>query len=196
MLRETLRNAQGDNLGIMTRLAITSTILGVAVIAGRAPGIIVPAKFSELMQKFPRSVLWGRVLMGICAVWAGIIMYNAATDDWAWAKPLIVIGVPIAYWLVIQYADQFLALRGLAALLLLVAKLAVDAADLSEMPSRLIITVMSYVMVCAAVWMASAPHQVRDTIGFVTANTTRCRAFCLLGTLVGVMLVVLGLCVY
>jgi hypothetical protein len=180
----------------MTRLAITSTILGVAVIAFRAPGIIVPAKFSECARKFPRSVMWGRILMGICALWAGIIMYNAATDDWAWAKPLIVIGVPIAYWLVIQYAEQFLALRGLAALLLLVAKVVLDAADQSDMPSRLIITVTAYLMVCASVWMASAPHQVRDIIGFVTANTTRCRGFCFLGTLVGVMLVVLGLCVY
>jgi hypothetical protein len=180
----------------MTRLAITSTILGIAIIAGRAPGVIVPAKFSECAQKFPRSVLWGRILMGICAAWAGIIMYNAATDDWSWAKPLIVIGVPIAYWLIIQYADQFLALRGLAALLLLVAKLALDAADLSDMSSRLIITVTAYLMVCASVWMASAPHQVRDTIGFVTANTARCRVFCFLGMMVGVMLVVLGLCVY
>jgi len=180
----------------MTRLAITSTVLGAVMIAGRLPGVIAPAKFSEHAKQFPRSVLWGRVLMAICALWAGVVMYNAASDDWAWAKPLIVIGVPIAYWLVIQFADQFLALRGMAALLLLVAKVALDAADLSDMPARLIVTVLSYVMVCAAVWMASAPHQVRDVIGFVTANTTRCRVFCFLGTLVGVMLVGLGLFVY
>jgi hypothetical protein len=180
----------------MTRLAITSTILGAAIIAGRLPGVIDPTKFSLHAQKFPRSVLWGRVLMAVCALWAGVVMYNAATDDWAWAKPLIVIGVPVAYWLVVQYADQFLALRGLAALLMLIAKVALDAADLSDTPIRLVVTVLAYVWVCAAVWMAAAPHQVRDVISFVTANSTRCRAFCSLGTLVGVFLVVLGLCVY
>jgi len=100
----------------MTRLAITSTIVGAAMIVGRLPGVVASARFTVQAQKFSRSVLWGRILMGICAVWAGIIVYNAATDDWAWARPLIVIGVPIAYWLVVQYADQFLALRGLAAL--------------------------------------------------------------------------------
>lgn len=180
----------------MTRLAITSTVLGAAMIAGRLPGVVAPAKFSECAQKFPRSVVWGRVLLGICAVWAGIVMYHAATDDWAWTKPLIVIGVPLAYWLVIQFADQFLAIRGMAALVLLVAKVALDAADLSELPSRLFVTVLAYLMVCAAMWMAAAPHQVRDFIGVVTANTTRCRAFCFLGTVIGALLVALGLFVY
>ena len=85
----------------MTRLAITSTIIGAAIIAGRLPGIINPDKFIAHARKFPRSVLWGRILMGICAVWAGIVMYNAAVDDFAWLKPVIVIGVPICYWLVI-----------------------------------------------------------------------------------------------
>ena len=134
--------------------------------------------------------------MGICAVWAGIVLFNAATDDWAWARPLVVVGVPIAYFLVIQFADQFLALRGLAALMLLVAKVMLDAADQSELPLRLVVTVLAYLWVCVAVWMASAPHQVRDVVGFVTANTTRCRLACLLGSLVGALLVALGLFVY
>jgi hypothetical protein len=180
----------------MTRLAITSTIIGVASIAGRVPGIVAPKQFGEALRKFPRSVLWGRILMGVCAVWAGIVMYNAATEDWSWARPLIVIGVPIAYLVVIQFADQFLALRAVAALLLLVAKLMVDAADQSELPMRLIVTVLAYIWVCVAVWMAGAPHQVRDVVGFITANNTRCRVACFLGACVGALLVALGLYVY
>ena len=180
----------------MTKLAITSTLIGAAMIAGRLPGVVAPDKFCEYARKFPRSVLWGRVLMGICAVWAGIVMFNAASDDWAWAKPIVAIGVPVAYFLVIQFADQFLALRGLAALLLLVAKVAVDAADLSDNPIRLVVTVLAYLMVCAAMWMAGFPHQVRDMISFVTATRTRTRATCLPGVVLGVLLVVLGVCVY
>jgi hypothetical protein len=180
----------------MTRLALTSTLLGAAIIAGRLPGVIAPATFRECTQKFPRSVFWGRVLFGIAALWAGIVMFRAATDDWAWARPIVVIGVPVAYWLVIRYADQFLALRGTAALMLLVAKIAVDAADLSDLPLRLVVTVMAYLGVCGAMWMAIAPHQVRDWIGFITANDTRCRAACSVGVAVGALLVALGLCVY
>jgi hypothetical protein len=180
----------------MTRLELTSTILGVVIIAGRLPGVIAPAKFREHMRTFPRSVWWGRVLLGIAALWAGVVMFGAATDDWAWARPIVVIGVPVAYWLVIQYAEQFLAIRGTAALMLLVAKIAIDAADLSDQPSRLVVTVLAYLWVCAAMWMAVAPHQVRDWIGFVTANDTRCRAACGAGVAVGGLLLALGLFVY
>ena len=75
----------------MTRLAITSTILGAAIIAGRLPGVFAPEMFNAHARKFPRSVLWGRILMGICAVWAGIVLYFfAAVDDFAWLKPVIV----------------------------------------------------------------------------------------------------------
>ena len=91
---------------------------------------------------------------------------------------------------------NFLALRGTAALVLLVAKVAIDAADLSELSSRLVVTVAAYLGVCGAMWMAIAPHQVRDWIGFVTANDTRCRAACGIGVAVGAFLVALGLFVY
>jgi len=56
----------------MTRLAITSTILGAVVIAGRLPGVVAPASFREHMQKFPRSVLWVRILIGIVAGREGV----------------------------------------------------------------------------------------------------------------------------
>ena len=180
----------------MTRLAITSTILGAVIVAGRLPGVVAPEKFRTHAQRFPRSILWGRILIGIAAMWAGISVYRAAIDDWEWARPLVVVGVPIAYWLVIRYADQFLALRGTAALLMLIAKVALDAADLSDVPSRLVVTVLAYLWVCAAMWMAVAPHQVRDWIGVVTANDARCRAVCSFTTAIGALLVVLGLFLY
>jgi len=180
----------------MTHLAIASTVIGGVTIAGRLPGVFAPDQFSDFARKFPRSVIWGRVLAAIAALWAAIIMYNAAVDDFAWLKPIVVIGMPIAYWLVIQFADQFLAIRAQAALLLLVAKVVLNAADLSDQPSRLVITVLAYLWVCAAIWMASAPHQVRDVIGFITAKRGRCRISSLVGVVFGVVLVVLGLCVY
>ena len=180
----------------MTRLAITSTILGLVIIAARAPGIFVPAKVRAIAQQIPRSVLLGRIVMAIVAAWAGIVLYGAATEDWAWAQPVIVIGVPVAYWLVIQYAGQFLALRAIAALSLLLAKIVLDAADTSDEPVRLVITVLAYLWVLAAAWMAIAPHQIRDVIGWVSANDTRTRTVCVAGTVVGVALVALGLFVY
>jgi hypothetical protein len=181
----------------MNRLALTSTVVGAIIIAARVPGLVVPDKFRAEALKFPRSVLWGRVLMAVAAVWVGIVMFIAADKDWpSWARPAIVVGVPIACVLVIKYADQFLAFRGMAVLLLLAAKVMVDAADTSGLSARLVVTTLAYIWVIAAMWMTIAPHHFRDLIGWSMANNTRCRAVSALGVAIGALLVVLGLLVY
>ena len=180
----------------MTRLALVSTLVGAFIIASRLPGVVAPAKYREHMLKFPRSVLWGRVLMGVAAAIAWVVMYNAATDDWAWARPLILVGVPIAYWIVIQFASTFLAMRAAAALMLMAAKQMVDAADLSDVPSRLIVTVFAYLWVIGAIWMTVAPHHFRDLAQILMADDNRCRRLCSFGVVVGVAFLALGVLVY
>jgi hypothetical protein len=180
----------------MSRLGITSILLGLAIVAARLPGIIAPAKFRERSRKFPRSVFWGRLLLAVVALWCGIVLFRAATGDWAWAQPLVIVGVPVAYWLVINYAEQFLAVRAFAALSLLIAKVVVDAADSSELTARLFVTGLAYVWVVVALWMAIAPHQTRDWIEFFTRTDARCRLACSVGAAVGLVLIALGLFVY
>ncbi len=180
----------------MTRLAIVSIAVGALVVAARLPGLLEPAKYREHVIKFPRSMLWGRVLMGVAAAIAWWIMYHAATDEWKWAQPYILIGVPVAYALVINFAPSYLAMRGVAALMLMLAKHMVDAADGSGVPSRLVVTVLAYLWVVAAIWMTVAPHHFRDLIGFMMATDKRCRLACTTGITVGLVLIALGVFVY
>ena len=177
-------------------LKLVSILAGAVVVAIRLPGVVVPAKYRECAVKFPRSVIWGRVLMGVAAAIAWWVMYHAATDEWKWAQPYIFIGVPIAYFLVIKFAPNYLAMRGTAALMLMAAKQMVDAADWSESPWRLIITVFAYLWVIGAIWMTVAPHHFRDLIGFMMANDKRCWAACSTGLVVGLGLIMLGLFAY
>ena len=180
----------------MTRLAFVSIAVGTLAVVSRLPGVLAPAKFRDHMVKFPRSAIWGKLLMGIAAAIAWWIMYHAATDEWKWAQPLILIGVPVAYVLVINFAPHYLAMRGMAALMLMLAKVMVDAADGSDSPLRLIVTVLAYLWVGAAVWMTVAPHHFRDLIGYLMANDKRCRLACSAGIVVGLALIALGYCAY
>lgn len=193
----------------MNRLAIISTVVGALIVLSRLPGIFSPEKFRAFHIKFPRAVWPGRILMAIAAIWAGIVVYGAATATlhetlletgrggiWAILPTVVVIGFPIAYWLVIQFGNQYLALRGTAALLLLFAKVMVDAADASDLASRLVVTVLAYLWVVAAMWMTIAPHHIRDLIGYIMANNARCRLVCSLGIAVGATLLGLGMFVY
>jgi len=182
----------------MTQLSLStiSILAGTLAIAVRLPGVFAPAAFRAVAMKFPRNILVGRILMGIMAAVVWWVMYRSATDEWKWAQPFIFLGVPVAYLLVINFGTQYLALRAVAAALLLIAKPMVDAADMSLAPGRLIVTVVAYLWVVAAIWMTVAPHHFRDLIGFLMANDRRCRLACSAGIAVGVALVALGVLVY
>lgn len=182
----------------MTRLALITILVGVAGIAARLPGVLAPARYRAFLVKFPRSEFWGRVLITIAGLIAWGIMFKASreSDEWRWAQPLIVVGVPVVLYLIYRYGVHYLALRASAALLLLVAKQMVDAADASETPWRLIVTVLAYLWVIAAIWMTAAPHHFRDLIGWAMADDERCRSLCSVGVFFSAVLVVLGVFVY
>jgi len=177
-------------------LKLISIAVGLLVIASRLPGLVATAKYRGFLIRFPRNVLLGRILMGIVALIVWWVMYHAATDEWKWAQPFILLGVPVVYWLVYQFGTPYLSMRAVAALMLLVAKQMLDAADVSESPLRLIVTVFAYLWVVGAIWMASAPHHFRDLIGYMMANDQRCRLACAAGTVVGLAFVVLGVVAY
>jgi len=182
----------------MTRLALISTMVGGAIIAARLPGVLAPARYREFMVKFPRSVLWGRVLITVAGLIAWWVMFNASrdSDEWKWAQPLIVVGVPVVLFLIYRYGVHYLALRAAAALLLLIAKQVVDAADASDTMLRLVMTVLAYIWVVAAIWMTAAPHHFRDLIGWIMATDERCRTGCWLGICLGAVLMALGVFAY
>jgi len=182
----------------MTKLALISTAVGAAVIAARLPGVLAPTRYREFMVKFPRSEFWGRVLITIAGLIAWWVMFHASreSDEWKWAQPLIVVGVPVVLYCIYRYGIHYLALRATAALLLLIAKLMVDVADASETVLRLFVTVLAYLWVVAAIWMAAAPHHFRDLIGWAMANDERCRTVCSLGVCLGVVLMALGVFAY
>ena len=181
----------------MTRLSLISILVGALAIAVRLPGVLAPAAYRAVAVKFPRNVPVGRILMGLVAAIVWWVMYHAATDEWKWAQPLIFVGVPAAYLLVINFGTHYLPLRAVAALLLLIAKQMVDATDGANLtPWRLVVTVVAYVWVVTAIWLTVAPHHFRDLLGFVMANDRRCRLACSAGILVGSLLVALGVLVY
>ena len=180
----------------MTRLSLISILVGTLTTAVWLPGVLMPVTFRAATVKFPRNVPVGRILMGLVAAIVWWVMYHAATDDWKWAQPLMFIGVPVAYLLVINFGTHYLTFRAVAALLLLIAKPMVDAADASLVMCRLIVTVVAYLWVVAAIWLTVAPHHFRDLLGFMMANDRRCRLAGSAGIVVGLVLVVLGVLVY
>ena len=75
------------------------------------------------------------------------------------------------------FVQDFLAVRGLAVMLLLLGKLMVDTGrpHLGQSPFVLVIQAWAYVFVVAGIWFTITPWKLRDFLEWATATEARTR---------------------
>jgi hypothetical protein len=93
---------------------------------------------------------------------------------------------------------DFLAVRGLAVVLLLLAKLMVDTGRpvLPQTHWVLVIQGWAYLLVIAGIWFTISPWRLRDLLHWGTANEKRLKTGCALRLAFGLFVAVLGLTVF
>ena len=93
------------------------------------------------------------------------------------------------------FVQDFLAVRGLAVVLLLLAKLMVDAGRpaLPETHWVLVIQTWAYVLAVGGIWFTVSPWRLRDFLEWGTATEKRIKVGCAVRLAFGLFVVVLGL---
>jgi hypothetical protein len=177
----------------LSNLAIA---LGLVFAVLNAFGVVKPAAFAAAARKFPRYTPIGYALMLLATLW---FLYNLSLEsvsDFTSFKPALYIlfgAVGVGACLFVQ---DFLPVRGLAVLLLLLAKLMVDTARWSDTSWRLVITTWAYVWVLAGIWFTISPWRLRDLINWATASEQRTRLLSGIRLAFGIFVVCLGLTVF
>jgi hypothetical protein len=92
----------------------------------------------------------------------------------AFRRPLL-IALPIGYGFVLRFVGEFLAVRALGILCLLAAEPVLDAAFLRHEPSRLLVTVLAYLLLVAGLFWVAVPYLLRDQINWTTRSRFRWR---------------------
>src|ERR1044072_3686132 len=141
------------------KLSLLSILLGLGMAAPQVYGLAKPTAFAAAVRKFPRSVPAGFLLMAIGTLWFLWLVKQEPIADFAAFKPHMMAafaGIGVATWFFVQ---DFLAVRGLAVLCLLVAKLMVDTGrpHLGETPWVLVIQSWAYLLVLAGMWFTVTP---------------------------------------
>jgi hypothetical protein len=117
-------------------------------------------------------------------------------SDFAAWKPFMLVGFGAVGVLACFFVKDFLAVRGLAILMLLLAKVALDIQRWADTDWKNVITVLAYVWVTAGVVLTVSPWWLRDWIHWLTATERRVRVTCGLRLVLALGLMVLGLTVY
>lgn len=177
-------------------LKAAAIVIGTAIVASRLPGVLKPQAYRDWLRKLPRAVWPGIVFLTIALVWCTIIVTNAREDGMAVPKITVYLFLAGVYAGLITLKFDFLAVRGIAILLLMLAKVVVDSANQLETPWRLVMTVLAYVWAIAGIWFTVSPYRMRDLIEWATVTDGRVRLLSAIGCVFGLFLIGLGLFVY
>ena len=177
-------------------LSALAVIMGLGMGLPQIYGLMKPAAFAAGVRKFPRSLPWGIGLMLLGTGWFLYYFSLESISDFASYQTWLMAGfagVGIASCFFVQ---DFLAVRGLAVVLMLLAKLMVDTARPMDTEWRLVVVSWAYFLVIAGIWFTIWPWHLRDMLNWATANEKRVRVGSALRLAFGLFVAVLGFTVY
>ena len=158
-------------------LSLLSILLGLGLGVPQVYGLARPAQLAAAARKFPRNLVAGIGLMLLGTAWFVWLVNNEPIADFSAFKPYMMAGFVAVGVLSCIFVQDFLAVRGLAVVVLLLGRLMVDTGrpHLGESPFVLVIQVWAYVFVVAGIWFTITPWKLRDFVEWATATEARTR---------------------
>lgn len=159
------------------KLSLLTILLGVGMGLPQVVGLTRPAQLAATVKKFPRNLPIGVGLMLLGTAWFVWNVNNEPIADFSAFKPYMMAGFAAVGVLSCVFVQDFLAVRGLAVVCLLLAKLMVDTGrpHLGQSPFVLVIQTWAYVLVAAGILLTIWPWKLRDFLEWSTATESRTR---------------------
>lgn len=171
----------------------TGIVVGLALIAGHLWAWLCKDAAQEFLRQFPRNYKWGVALLTVDFLWGMMILRYMDMGEFFFLRQWFLILVPIGFIAVMTFVKEFLAVRSLGALLLLVSGPVLTAAFLQPQTSRLLLPVIAYVWIIAGMYFVGMPFLLRDAVGWVTASSARWNFAAIGGTAYGVLVLAIAL---
>lgn len=176
------------------KLSTLAIVLGLIAAVPQVYGLANPKGLAEWARKFPRHIPIGVVLMVVGTAW---FLYNLRLEtvaDFAAFKDYMTMGFAAIGIATCIFVQDFLAVRGLAIVLLCLAKLMVDTGrpHLGDTAWALVIQSWAYVFVVAGIGLTISPWRLRDWLGWNTATESRIRTGCVARLAFSLFVVALG----
>ncbi len=181
-----------QNLSLFT----TGVVLALWLIGIHAFMLVKPAASQQFLKKLPRDPLIGQILLAIAFAWFWLLVAPSGMGklsalemelgEYNWLKKHLRIFLPILLVLVTMSIREFLAVRALGMLGLMVAAPLLGSAFLKDPQSRLLIPIYTYAVIFASLYWIGKPYLFRDWVNWATAKQSRWTALSLAGLGYGV----------
>jgi hypothetical protein len=175
-------------------------LLGLWLIGSHALMLAKPAMVQGFLKTFPRNQMIGQILLGIGLAWFWLLIApdnmglisSLVMDlgEFNGAKPILRILVPVSLVLVVMSVRDFLAVRALGVVGLMVASPLLESAFLEDPSSRLLVPIYAYALLTASMFWVGMPYLFRDAVDWATSNAKRWNILSLFGLGYGVATVI------
>src|SRR5437879_9797506 len=171
-------------------------ITGIVLILLSVPGLVKPGPVQNWLKRFPRSGIAGVVLLTLTLVWSFWLLATMEMGEFSsFRRPLMVV-LPIGYVLVLRFVAEFLAVRALGILALLAAEPLLEAAFFRYETSRLVLTVLAYILIVLGLIWVTLPYKLRDQINWFSKSTAHWRSINAISFVYGLALIALAFISY
>lgn len=158
--------------------------------------IAKPRLVQGWLKKFPRNQLAGQVMLAIGMAWFWLLIapegmgklsaLQMDLGEFNNIKPLLRLLVPVALILVCISVRDFLAVRALGLLGLMIAAPLLAAAFLKDPTSRLLIPIFAYALLTKSLFWVGMPYMFRDAVTWATASDCRWKLVSFVGLAYGI----------
>src|SRR5262245_51365950 len=107
-------------------LSSLCVVLGIGYALPNIYGFFQPQRFAAWLRQFPRNLAWGVALILLATAWFEWNLYQENISDFAAWKPALQLLFALTGIGCCFYLQDFLAVRALAVLMLLLAKWMLD----------------------------------------------------------------------
>ncbi len=177
-------------------LKTVGLLLGLWLVAAHAFALTQPEKTRRWLTALPRSYNAGVAILAIDLVWAFYLAYAMDWGEFYYLRVPIMFALPVFFFLTVHFVDEFLSVRALGILALLIASPMLDAAFLQPPTSRLLVVVLAYVWIVLGMFWIAQPHLLRDQIGWASRNAARWTLAAGGGVVYGLLLLLCALAWY
>lgn len=133
------------------------------------------AKTAGHTKAFPRSQTAAYLLMGAASVWFLYKVMHLGPADFGQYKHLLFLLFLVTAVGSFFYVPDFLAVRGLAALALLISGMLLDTAYMQEPQTRLFLVSFVYLLIVLSIYLGASPYRLRDFLNWLYGKDLRPR---------------------
>lgn len=174
----------------------TGIVVALALILAHGWALKHTAQTQAFLKAFPRSYQWGVILLSIDFIWGVFALGHMDMGEFFHMRRTFILVVAGGYVAVMIYVKEFLAVRALGALLLLVAGPVLAAAFLQPQTSRLLLPILAYVWIIVGIYFVGMPFLMRDWVNWLLAQPQRWKFATYAGIAYGLVLLVAALLFY